>query len=175
MECGSPVEDRERLLLPVFGVLHNVSLTCGFVYAGYVRRSCALVLAPHLDRRSYALRKYGLLSASDGSSLAKFAGSVALPLLAFRALAALDLGGVQWPLIGALVAGKLVTFVAGLLVGTLLAGKSGARTKMAGVAAMFGTCSNDFAFGTPVLRALFPSVAPYLVFGCASPRPGPVP
>ena len=134
----------------------------------------------------YFCRRFNLFSSESGAGIGAFVGKVALPALLFSAMATVDFSSVDFRLIGAITAGKTLVFILALLFGAFMVSllrcftklsltlsfatptgaitaKRGQRLQKAGIFGIFATQSNDFAFGLPVVKVLYPSLIPYLL------------
>ena len=114
----------------------------------------------------YAMKRSQRLSQTALAGIGAFAGTVALPALLLRAVAALDFGQVDLSVCCSLLAGKLCLVGASLAVSiltTLSTAQAGSLELRAGVLGLLMTNSDDLGLGLPVLGAIFP---PQLVGMC---------
>lgn len=98
---------------------------------------------------------------TEGRSLSQFVSCVALPCLLLKSMATVDLSQVNLNFVASMAATKLVVMFAGWIFGAGLF--TGGRFKSAAIGGLLATCSNDLAFGLPLVRALHPDLGFYVV------------
>ena len=107
--------------------------------------------------------RFKLLSSVQSKGLEIFVSTFALPAMIFSALSKLDFQTLSWKFLLAILLTKAILFFAVLVV-TLLV-NHGHNMGKAAIYAMFTTNSNDFAFGFPILKALYGQTNPeYIVY-----------
>ena len=112
---------------------------------------------------AFVLCRFKLLSSEQSKGLTVFVSTFALPAMIFSALSKLDFSTLSWKFLLAILLTKAILFFAVLVV-TLLV-NHGHNMGKAAIYAMFTTNSNDFAFGFPILKALYGQTNPeYLVY-----------
>lgn len=98
--------------------------------------------------------RWGRFLGDDGvDALMKFSQSFAIPCLLFRAISTLDLGqSFHFPLLGTFYAGALAGFLAGLLGGRYLFGRSWEDAVAIGFCGLF---SNSLLLGLPITERAY--------------------
>ncbi|KAG8457928.1 hypothetical protein KFE25_011994 [Diacronema lutheri] len=97
----------------------------------------------------------------DPSPIARFVWYVALPALLFRSMLLLDLSSINVPFLGAMLVAKWAIAAGGMALAR--ATLSGDRLKSCGLCGLLISCSNDLAFGYPLVQALMPTMAAQVV------------
>ncbi|CAN7942006.1 unnamed protein product [Ixodes pacificus] len=107
----------------------------------------------------YSSGRFGLIGSAETRSLNVFVSYFALPAVAFKSLATIALGQVNWKFLAALALGKAAVFVAVAAV-TLLLVRRPLSFGKAGLYAIAATQSNDFGLGYPLISHLFDRTQP---------------
>lgn len=97
----------------------------------------------------------------DGRSISLFVSRVALPCLLMRSLAVAKLDDLNYCFLFAMLLSKFLTLVLGGAIGSRLL--SGPRLKSAAIGGLLSSCSNDLAFGLPIVHSLYPELEIYVV------------
>ena len=98
---------------------------------------------------------------TEGRSLSQFVSCVALPCLLLKSMASVDLTTVNLKFVAAMTLTKIIVAAIGCALGSRLL--PGSRFKSAAMGGLLSTCSNDLAFGLPIVRSLHPDFALYVV------------
>ncbi|XP_012553723.2 lysosomal cholesterol signaling protein isoform X1 [Hydra vulgaris] len=104
--------------------------------------------------------RFHMVTAEQGKGIRIFTGNFLLPGLIFKAMAQVNFSIVNWQLWTALLISKSIFFVI-VILATLYFAKENKFGK-AGLFAICVTQSNDFAFGIPLFRAIFPPTHQFL-------------
>lgn len=107
----------------------------------------------------YFSGRVGLIGPAETRSLNVFVSYFALPATAFKSLATIALGEVNWRFLAAVALGKCVIFAAVAAV-TLLLVQRPASFGKAGLYAIAGSQSNDFGLGYPLIVHLYDKMQP---------------
>lgn len=107
----------------------------------------------------YFSGRLGLIGPAETRSLNVFVSYFALPATAFKSLATIELGQVNWRFLAAVALGKCVIFAAVAAV-TLLLVQRPASFGKAGLYAIAGSQSNDFGLGYPLIVHLYDKMQP---------------
>ncbi|KAG0426082.1 hypothetical protein HPB47_026792 [Ixodes persulcatus] len=107
----------------------------------------------------YSSGRFGLIGSAETRSLNVFVSYFALPAVAFKSLATIALGQVNWKFLAALALGKAAVFVTVAAV-TLLLVRRPLSFGKAGLYAIAATQSNDFGLGYPLISHLFDRTQP---------------
>lgn len=107
----------------------------------------------------YSSGRFGLIGSAETRSLNVFVSYFALPAVAFKSLATIALGQVNWKFLAALALGKAVVFAAVAAV-TLLLVRRPLSFGKAGLYAIAATQSNDFGLGYPLISHLYDRTQP---------------
>lgn len=107
----------------------------------------------------YFSGRLGLIGPAETRSLNVFVSYFALPATAFKSLATIALGEVNWRFLAAVALGKCVVFAAVAAV-TLLLVQRPASFGKAGLYAIAGSQSNDFGLGYPLIVHLYDKMQP---------------
>lgn len=94
-----------------------------------------------------------IITNADTKGLNTFVGTFALPSLIFTSLVALDWSTVNWIFLLAILISKCIIFFAVGIVSLLLTRPL--NFGRAAILSIFCTQSNDFAFGSPIVQALY--------------------
>ena len=97
----------------------------------------------------------------DGRSISLFVARIALPCLLMQQLATAKLNDLNPCFLFIMFLSKLISLSMGSAIASSLL--TGSRFKSAALGGLLASCSNDLAFGLPIIRALYPTLAIYVV------------
>ena len=98
---------------------------------------------------------------TEGRSLSQFVSCVAPPCLLLKSMATVDLSQIEPTFVASMALSKCIVMVLGCLLGCAML--PGSKFKSAAIGGLLSTCSNDLAFGLPIVRSLHPNYAFYVV------------
>ncbi|KAL5106218.1 hypothetical protein TcWFU_005098 [Taenia crassiceps] len=101
-----------------------------------------------------------LLTNTQAKGLGIYVTSFALPAIFFSVMVSMDFSGVDWYVVMAVSLGKAIVFFLTMVI--VLVVSRGKSIGLAGLLAIFTSQSNDVALAYPVLRLLYPDLAPYI-------------
>lgn len=107
----------------------------------------------------YLSGRLKLIGPTEATGLKVFVTSFALPAIAFKSLATLKLGSVNWKFLASVFLTKTTVFIAAALLTLLLSRRPTAYAK-AGLYAIASSQSNDFALGYPLISDLYSRTHP---------------
>ncbi|XP_064478994.1 lysosomal cholesterol signaling protein-like [Ornithodoros turicata] len=111
----------------------------------------------------YLSGRLKFIASTEANGLKVFVTYFALPAVAFKSLATLKLGDVNWKFLACIILAKTVVFTAAVILTLLLSRRSYAN---AGLYAIASSQSNDFALGYPIISDVYskthPSFSHYL-------------
>ncbi|KAH7949987.1 hypothetical protein HPB49_018069 [Dermacentor silvarum] len=107
----------------------------------------------------YFSGRMGLIGPAETRSLKVFVSYFALPAAAFKSLAVIALGQVNWRFLAAVAIGKCAIFAVVAAVTLALVGRPASFAK-AGLYAIAASQSNDFGFGYPLFVHLYEKIQP---------------
>ncbi|KAH7949988.1 hypothetical protein HPB49_018070 [Dermacentor silvarum] len=107
----------------------------------------------------YFSGRMGLIGPAETRSLNVFVSYFALPAAAFKSLAVIALGQVNWRFLAAVAIGKCVIFAVVAAVTLALVGRPASFAK-AGLYAIAASQSNDFGLGYPLFVHLYDKIQP---------------
>lgn len=108
----------------------------------------------------YFSGRTGLIGPAETRSLNVFVSYFALPATAFKSLAVIALGQVNWRFLAAVALGKCVLFAVAAAVTLALVSRQPAGFAKAGLYAIASSQSNDFGLGYPLIVHLYDKVQP---------------
>jgi predicted permease len=120
---------------------------------------CALTTQGGVILIGYFSGAIGLVG--DGRSISLFVARIALPCLLMQQLATAKLNDLNPCFLLIMLLSKLISLSLGSAIASSLL--SGSRLKSAALGGLLASCSNDLAFGLPIIRALYPTLAIYVV------------
>ena len=120
---------------------------------------CALTTQGGVTFLGYLAGATGIIG--EGRSISLFVSRVALPCLLMQSLANASFESLNVCFLLIMLLSKGLTLVVGGLLGSRLL--SGSRLKSAAVGGLLTSCSNDLAFGLPIVNALYPELSIYVV------------
>lgn len=101
----------------------------------------------------YIAGRTGIISKVHAAGIGRFVSKFCLPALIFRNMCLLKFTGVNWTFVLGIFLAKVSLFT--LIVVTTLAVKRPFNLGLAGIFAVFTIQSNDFAFGYPIIQAIY--------------------
>ena len=105
----------------------------------------------------YLLPLYGGVNRDAvAAGIGGLVGRMVLPVVLFKQMLQINPGGLNWQLIGALAAAKVLLFVGTACFWWTIDRRNKSRLGHTALAAVFATNQNDIAIGLPVIPALFP-------------------
>ncbi|XP_037287326.2 lysosomal cholesterol signaling protein [Rhipicephalus microplus] len=108
----------------------------------------------------YFSGRAGLIGPAETRSLNVFVSYFSLPATAFKSLAVIALGEVNWRFLAAVALGKSVVFFVVFAVTLALLSRQPASFAKAGLYAIASSQSNDFGLGYPLIVHLYDKVQP---------------
>ncbi|KAH7985540.1 hypothetical protein HPB52_025582 [Rhipicephalus sanguineus] len=108
----------------------------------------------------YFSGRAGLIGPAETRSLNVFVSYFSLPATAFKSLAVIALGEVNWRFLAAVAIGKCIVFAVVFAVTLALLSRQPASFAKAGLYAIASSQSNDFGLGYPLIVHLYDKVQP---------------
>uniref|UniRef100_A0A131YS45 Integral to membrane n=1 Tax=Rhipicephalus appendiculatus TaxID=34631 RepID=A0A131YS45_RHIAP len=108
----------------------------------------------------YFSGRAGLIGPAETRSLNVFVSYFSLPATAFKSLAVIALGEVNWRFLAAVALGKCIVFFVVFAVTLALLSRQPASFAKAGLYAIASSQSNDFGLGYPLIVHLYDKVQP---------------
>lgn len=109
----------------------------------------------------YVAGRTGIVAPSQAKGLGSYVTYFALPAMIFKSLVTIAFNQVNWLFLASVLIAKAIVFTVVYVSTFFLCGTE--SLGKAGMYSMFATQSNDFAFGYPIIKALYGSSNPELV------------